>query len=352
VPRWNMRYLLRNEFIWTQTSGDNATGFDDGTEWRIRGELASEGQRFGVAYQYERDQLKFQNEPEYVVEVGRVIGSWRASTELTFNVRGGYEWQIFPLSEGDGAIYGAGFSWRPTPRTDVTAWWEDRFFGSSWSADLSHRTPFFVVSFNSSRRLSTSTQNLLTVPRGNDVFRSLDAIFTTRIPDPIERAQAVRDLMVETGLPSSLAQPVPIFSSRIDLQEAHVLSGGFIGARNSLVADVYYLSRQAITATGERLPPTLALFTDEDQKGASLTYSRRLARSDAVNATLLWQRTEGVALATSAAESTQWTTRLQYNKQFQPRTTGYTGVRYVVYESNVIEDFNEAAIFVGINHRF
>lgn len=353
VPRLNMRYRLRNEFAWTRNAGDDAPRFNDqGFEWRVRGEVASQGPRFGIAYQYDRDQLERPDQPRYIVEVGRAVGSYRVTHDLSVQVRGGYEWQIFPGSEGSGPIYGAGFRWQPTPRTSVGGYWEDRFFGSSWQADASHRTPFFAVSAGSARRLSTGTQNLFTLGRSADVFRSLDSILTTRVPDPIERAQAVQELMATTGLPPSLGQPVAVYSPRVDLQMLHTLSVGLLGARNSLVADVYYLSREGITATGERLPSPLGLFTDETQRGASLTYSRRLARATAVNATLLWQRTEGVAFLTTQAETDQWTSRVQYNVQLRPRTTAFAGARYVVYDSNVFPDYNEAMVFVGLFHRF
>ena len=358
-----MRYLLRNEFLWTRASGTDVftpgvgvTGneFDDGYEWRIRGELATtgEGRRLGVLFQYERDFLRFPNQPEFIVEVGRAVASYQMTESLSVNVRGGYEWEIFPASEGSGPIYGAGFSWRPTPRTDVTGFWEDRFFGSSWDANVSHRTPWFAASFSSSRLLSTGTQSLFDIPRTNDVFRSLDAILSSRIPDPVERTRAIRELQALTGLPSSLAVPVPIYSQRIDVQQANAVSVGLLGARNSLVADAFYLTREGITAEGEPLPTPFRVFTDETQRGASLTFSRRLTRADSVNATVLWQRTEGSTVVQSAAESTQRTTRLQYNKQLQPRTTAYAGVRYVDYTSNVFSNFTETAAFVGLFHRF
>jgi uncharacterized protein (PEP-CTERM system associated) len=354
LPRAGLRYLLRNDFYWTYATGTFGNAFDRGFEWRIRGELATSGagRRYDVSYQYERDYLKFPNEPEFIVEVGRVVGAYRVNPYLSVNVRAGYEWEIFPLSEGSGPIYGAGFSWRPTARTNATAWWEHRFFGGSWLADISHRTPWLAIALGSSRQLSTGTQSLFNVPRTNDVFRSLDAILATRVPDPIERSRAVRELLALTGLPSSLGAPVPILSQRVDLHQFNNVSVGVLGARNSLVADAYYTTREGITAEGEPLPAPLRIFTDETQLGASLTYSRRLAHSDAVNATVLWQRTEGSTLFTSNAESTQWTTRVQYNKQLRLRTTAYAGVRYIKYESNVFSDFNEAQAFVGAYHRF
>ncbi|HET9025104.1 MAG TPA: TIGR03016 family PEP-CTERM system-associated outer membrane protein [Burkholderiaceae bacterium] len=353
LPSWRLRYLLRNDFYWTRTGGEVGDQFDDGYEWRIRGELATSGERrLGLTVQYERDYLKFPDEPRFVVEVGRAIASYQVTPDFSVHARGGYEWEEFPASEGQGAIYGAGFSWRPTPRTDFSAWWEERFFGGSWLADLSHRTPWFAVSLSSSRLLSYGTQSLFDVPRTNNVFRSLDAILSSRVPDPIERSRAVRDLLTLTGLPFALATPVPIYSQRVDLQQANTVSIGFLGARNSLVADAYHVAREGITAEGEPLPGPFRLFTDETQRGASVTFSHRLARSDSVNATQLWQRTEGSTLFDSAAESTQWTTRVQYNRQLEPRTTAYAGARYIKYESNVFSDFNETAAFVGLYHRF
>jgi uncharacterized protein (PEP-CTERM system associated) len=158
--------------------------------------------------------------------------------------------------------------------------------------------------------------------------------------------------MALSGLPASLATAVPILSRRVDLQQSQALSAGFLGARNSLVADAYYTTREGITAEGEPLPGPFRLFTDETQRGASVTASHRLARSDSVNLTQLWQRTEGATLVQSRAETTQWTTRLQYNRQLERRTLAYAGVRYIDYTSNVFPDFKETAVFVGIHHRF
>ena len=38
-------------------------------------------------------------------------------------------------------IYGAGLQWSPSDRTQVTGFWEHRFFGSSYSAQINHRLP-------------------------------------------------------------------------------------------------------------------------------------------------------------------------------------------------------------------
>jgi uncharacterized protein (PEP-CTERM system associated) len=95
-------------------------------------------------YQYTRDYLRYPGDRTFIVEVGRAIGSYRVRPDLTVSVRGGYEWAIFPESSSDGAIYGAGIAWQPTPRTDVSGFWEERFFGPSWQATATHRLPWLV----------------------------------------------------------------------------------------------------------------------------------------------------------------------------------------------------------------
>jgi uncharacterized protein (PEP-CTERM system associated) len=347
----NFSYLLRSDTTWSGTTGADRD-FGDAYEWRVRGELATQRERLGAVYQYQRDYLRFAGDETFIVEVGRAIGSYRVTPALAVNLRAGYEWAIFPESRSDGAIYGGGFSWQPTPRTDVSAWWEDRFFGPSWQGTAAHRMPWFTLSASSSRQLTNSPQqHLFTLPGRSDVFRALDSILTTRIIDPVERARVVRDFMLLNGLPPLLVAPVPIRSDRVDLQIAHMASIAFTGGRNTLVVDGYVVERRAITATGDPLPPSIALFTDEDQRGAAITYSRALTRADSINATVLYQRTTGVLLAADA-KSEQMTYRVQWSQQIRPRTTGYVGARYVTYDSNVFSDYNETAIFAGLYHRF
>jgi uncharacterized protein (PEP-CTERM system associated) len=347
----NFSYLLRSETVWHGNSGVS-NDFGNAFEWRVRGELATQRERLGAIYQYTRDYLRYPGDRTFVVEVGRAIGSYQVRPDLTVSVRGGYEWAVFPESSSDGAIYGAGIAWQPTPRTDVRGFWEERFFGPSWQATATHRMPWLAISASSYRQVSTAPQqHLVSLPGGSNVFLALDSILTTRIPDPIERASVVRDFMLLNGLPPFLAVPVPIRSDRVDLRIGHMASIALTGGRNTLVLDAFAVERRAITATGDPLPPSIALFTDEDQRGGALTYSRTLTRADSINATALYQTTRGV-FAAANAKSEQWIYRVQWSQQIRPRTTGYVGTRYVSYDSNIFSSYNEIAVFAGLYHRF
>lgn len=346
----NFSYFLRNETSWSGNTG-SSNDLGNAFEWRINGQLATRRERLGAVYQYDRTYLRYPDDRTFTVEVGRAIGSYQVRPEFSVNARAGYEWLIFPESRNNGVIYGGGFSWQPTPRSDLTAWWEQRFFGPSWLATASHRMPWLAVSVTSSRQLTTTPRDRLTLPVTLDVFSSLDAMLTTRIVDPIQRAQAVRDFMLANGLPATLVQPVPLISDRVDLQIAHMASIALLGGRNTLVLDGYQVERRAITAEGDPLGPTIAALTDVKQRGAAATYSRRLSRADSINTTLLWHSTRGLRL-TGDSESDQYTFRVQWSQQIRPRTTGYVGGRYVIYDSNLFTDYRELAVFAGLFHKF
>ena len=64
-----------------------------------------------------------------------------------------------------------------------------------------------------SRAASRSYPQLaLAIPAGTTVTQFLDAAFTTRIPDPAERALAVEQFLARTGLPPTLASPVNFYA--------------------------------------------------------------------------------------------------------------------------------------------
>lgn len=70
--------------------------------------------------------------------------SWQATAKLNLFLSGGYERDEFRQRAGadepEGSFWNAGFSWAPTPRTNVTASRGERFFGTTWNLTASLRT--------------------------------------------------------------------------------------------------------------------------------------------------------------------------------------------------------------------
>ena len=230
----NISYTVRDDNIWTPFAsyGDSSAKTPNTYLNNFSGQMSSVvGHGGGWTLQYSRQ--SYDNGIDtatYVIQVGRATASYAVNPQLTVSLRGGYESDRFPALSGDngallpssnntGTIYGGGLNWRPTERTAVEGYWEHRFFGSSYSWQASHRLPNIALSANFTRGLNTFPQLALTVPAGITVAQFLDAAFTTRIPDPAQRAAAVAQFLAQTGLPPTLASPLNFYSQSITLQQ-------------------------------------------------------------------------------------------------------------------------------------
>ena len=207
---------------------------------------------------------------------------------MTVSLRGGYEsdkfpalsandGSLFPSSNTEGAIYGAGLNWRPTDRTSLNGYWEHQFFGSSYNWQLTHRLPNVALSANFTRGLSSFPQLALAIPAGITVAQFLDAAFTTRIPDPAQRAAAVAQFLAQTGLPPTLASPLNFYAQSITLQQTASLSAVWVGALNAVGFTLFNVQSEAISGTGSALPAAFQFGANNTQTGGGVNYSHRLS---------------------------------------------------------------------------
>src|SRR5690606_38328131 len=136
------------------------------------------------ALQLERDDTRYDDTalPSFTTDIARVIATYAFTPEFSMNVRGGYEWNNFVFRNDEGPIYGAGLTWRPSPRTNMTGFFEDRFFGSGWAAEFNHRMPRLAWNFSSTRDVGSFAQSLFELGPTANIAALLDAILTTRIP--------------------------------------------------------------------------------------------------------------------------------------------------------------------------
>lgn len=342
-------YLVRSDSRWSTTAAESGLG--NTYQWDVNARLSRAPKPLGWSFELERKALNQENIPDYLNELGRVVASYLVAEDLSLSLRGGYEQTDYGLIHDSGAVYGGGFSWRPTPRTDVTGYWEQRFFGNSWQASASHRMPFLSFNLATSRDVSTTPQTLFTLPAGANVFDALDALMTTRIPDPATRAAAARRIILQEGLPIALASPVPIYGQNVALQTRYEAGTTLYGQRNSISLNVFYLRTEAISGSGVNLPPALTLINNSVQRGVGLTASHRLTPFTSVSAGASVQRTQGIGQY-SAEESKQFNANLRLTQQLAPRLTGSFGLRYQRYESNVQTDFNETAALIGLSYAF
>jgi uncharacterized protein (PEP-CTERM system associated) len=344
-------YLLRWNNMWTDYS---RSGLRESYVSDIIGRLGrSSGleHRFGWGLEYDRNYTKYNQQEGFTSNVGRGILYYQVTPEFQVSGRGGYENNNYSINPYSGAIYGAGLDWRPTARTNLDGFWEHRFFGDSYSANFQHRhrlTGFRLTGF---RGVTTSPQQL-TLGTGL-AYDVVDAAFTSRIPDPAQRQQAVLQFLQQTGLPPILTQPLSFYSNQVLLEERVEAAVSFNGARNNVVVTVYWTDREPITGSGTPIDPILATNQAYVQKGASVSYTYRLSGNSSITTLALRSQTRAKSAALPGV--TDYTVfRVVLDSRLSPRTTWFAGGRYQWQDrkDTTFTQYREAAVFAGIDYTY
>ena len=348
------RYRLLSENTYTRESGATTSVAGAGVAGYFgRHSLLLEQlpRPFGVKVDAERDETRYRNavEDPLVIDLARLTLSYEIASDFTVGVHGGRERTSFDTGGSAGNLFGVQAQWTPSPRTTFSAFEEERFFGRAWSASFSYRTPQLAFNLLSSRGVETSPQSVLDVPRTGNVVALLDAIYTTRYPDPTERARIINELIARDGLPTDTLQPTFVRAQRLSLTTLSSAGVTLIGVRNSLSLVAFQTRTEDALDSGP-LATALAL-TNNTQAGAAIAASHRLSPTIALVGSLDWTRIR--ALRSAAGErSTQRSARLQLNAEVVSKMNVFGGARYRDFETNTTSGSREAAVFVGVDRRF
>ncbi|MBL0289974.1 MAG: TIGR03016 family PEP-CTERM system-associated outer membrane protein [Betaproteobacteria bacterium] len=360
-------YEVRDDNYWTIASqyGDFANNLPNTYANNFLAYLASQKGRAGWRVEYNRYAYvpdivsgeRTDGNGKYTIQLARGILSYQYDPALQVSLRAGYEDDQFLLTSSSGAIYGAGFQWNPNERTQVGGFWEERFFGPSYQLIASHRRPNSAFNANASRGLTTTPVSF-SIPAGANVTQFLDSAFTTRIPDPAQRAEAVEQFLSKTGLPPTLASPVSYYGASILLTDAANVSFALLGVRNALTFSLFYLKQRPISGTGDVLPPALQGGpNDNTQTGGGVGFSHQLTGLTSFVANASYNRTtsnvsEG-ALSDTASNNVNASVGLA--TRFGPKTTGTAGVSYYSYRPTDVLDgrgYDTFNVYAGVNHQF
>jgi uncharacterized protein (PEP-CTERM system associated) len=353
----DLRLLIRSDNAWTDTRGGPEPV---STEYSARHFLRfSRAPRpFGWALEAERrrdDRVDVGVDGAAWYDLARLRLGYVFGGTFEIGIRGGYERSDL-FVDGDAVSFvGAELSWRPSERTRLEGFWEDRSFGDAWNLAFTHRSPFLAWDWRSSRDLTTFGDAALSLPETGDLSALLDASLRTRIVDPVERARAVEEFITKRGLPRSLSGPINVFSNQVVIRTSRTGTMTLIGNRSTIALSGFYQRDETPTTDVFGLPA--GDVSDLRQYGATLAYSRRLSSVSSALASATWAKTRdevGTAATPTAltGQSTQQTYRIQFDRQIGPRTTGFIGARYQIFDSDVIIDSSETAIFAGLGHRF
>ncbi|MEO8304494.1 MAG: TIGR03016 family PEP-CTERM system-associated outer membrane protein [Betaproteobacteria bacterium] len=364
IPGTYLTYDIRDDNIWTIASqyGDTSLSVPNTYLNRLHASLNSTASPLGwtaeyIGTRYEPTGGEVDTVGTYTIQVGRGIVYYQFDPHLRLAVRGGYENEQFPLTGSEGVIYGLGGTWAPTDRMLINGFWEHRFFGSSYSFQFTDRMPRVAVSANFSRGLETYPQNALSIPAGANVAAFVEAAFTTRIPDPAERALAVQQFLASSGLPATLATPVNFFAANILLQNSASATVVLLGVRNSLAFNAFYLKSEAIAGTGSALPPALQFGENNTQTGGGASFNHQISGMTNLTASATYSTTTSNATRGLFADlrTTNAYLNVGIGTRLGPKTTATAGAGYTRFVPNGEIDAQTSSsynIYAGINHTF
>lgn len=271
------------------------------------------------------------------------------SEDLTFGINIGTERNNYSGSDERRSMRGVDLAWQPTPRTRIDLADERQFFGSGWRLAASHRNPQFAFNGEVRRGIDSAPQSLFELPPTGNVASLLDAIFTTRYPNPADRAQAVQDYMANKGLPTSTSAPITLFSQRLSVATSKNASVALNGVRSSLVLSAFdVLTEDALDAG---LLGNGTAVSNNHQKGMSLLISHRLGPRVGMTVGVDWSRIRGVGAFVQDSTS-QRGLNAKLNVQLDAKTAAFVGARYRKLQSTAVNAGQESALFAGIGHEF
>jgi uncharacterized protein (PEP-CTERM system associated) len=348
-----LHYLLRNDNTWTNTSGASVAVSNAYTN-NLVGLLETDVDPFGWALDANRNEVTFSNQEDtFLDELVRLRLRWRPGEAWRYTVSGGYEWRDYPLDEAQGVIYGAGVEWRPGERTQATARWEERIFGPSYFVSFDHRLPGSAIRVFGSRNITSYPQLIGSLSGAGGLESLVGAAFITRFPDPVERQAVVDQFLRTNALPGNLATATPFYSQQVLLQETQSVTYTLLGARHSLAFTVFHQRNQPIAGgSGVVLPEELSFSNDNDQRGGSATFSQRLSGQTAVNFLVSMTDVKTYLPRDEVDNAKLYLARVMLNHELTAKTTGFAAVRAQRREATISTDYREAAVYVGVTHRF
>ncbi len=354
VASGDLRYSLRNDNTWTREIGaDNAVASGAGGYFgRVFASIEQPPRPFGWRVEAERSLTQFDDpaETDLAISTARLRLNYAIGEDWSVGVRGGAERNnADPSFDEWRSIAGVEARWQPSPRTSLSVFREKRFFGSGWDLAFTHRQPRLAWNLGLNRGVDTTPAELFRLPSSDNVAGLIDAMFTTRYPDPVERGRIVQDYIARQGLPNATQGPITLFSQRFSIITTRRASVAFTGVRNSLTVSGYVTRTEDALDSG---PLATGLAADNNtQKGAAVVFSHRLTPLASLSTTADWSRIRALE-ALLPDETTQQGLRVQVTLQAAPLTSTFFGGRYRKIESNVAAEGREGSVYMGLDHRF
>ncbi len=275
---------------------------------------------------------------------------YQLSARLALNASGGYENNDYAstASSAQGRSWSTGLLWVPSPRTSLSASIGRRFFGTTYALDASHRTRASAWHLAYSENItSTHAQYLALTPFNTNVL--LQQLWATRIPDALQRQQAIDTFLFLSQLLGPGVGNVNYFSHRYFLQKQWSGSVAASGARTTAVLSVASTADTAQTSSSvdSALLPSgeQTLLDRSSQRSVDAIWTWQESPHTSISAGAGWAQTRSLS---SGQLDTNATLRIALARQLQRSVRGAIDVRHVQHTSTSGANYRENAVSASL----
>jgi uncharacterized protein (PEP-CTERM system associated) len=301
------------------TYGGSTGGASASISDRINAQLTS-----GPAFQLLTWDLAYSQARVEYTQTGQRVDPVSASAtagrlilpDVRLNASVGYEDSGYPTTNGrtvKGNFWNLGPTWTPTPRTKISATIGHKYYGTSKSFSLSHRTSLTTwdTTYNES---VTTTRGSLSIPVTQDTAATLDNLYRNEIPDPAKRKEFVDNFILTNRLPTTSAQPLSFLTDSLFLEKRWQGTVGFQGIRNTVVGSLFTSNRQALSTGVLTTAGDFSVSQNIRQTGGNLTWVSRVTATLAPSLGIGFTRGEF-----ASSTNRQNFVRLNVTEQLSPR---------------------------------
>jgi uncharacterized protein (PEP-CTERM system associated) len=231
-----------------------------------------------------------------------------------------------------GNFYTVGFQWAPSRRTNIRAEVGERYFGNTFSLDAQHRTRLTTWKLTYGEQV-VGTPGLLTVPVSLDTAATLDNVFVSQVPDPIQRQQIVQAFIAQNGLPQFLPSSVDFLTNQVTLSKRWQGTFGLRGVRSTLLLSLFRDDRQ-VESSGTPVIVGTDPFSLSDnvlQTGYNAILSWRFSERTSGSVSVGQIKSE---LADVSRTDTNSNVRIGVTHQLQPKLRGSVEYRWLNRDTN------------------
>lgn len=242
---------------------------------------------------------------------------------------------------------GVGANWTPTPRTSLSASYEDRIFGTGYDVSFRHRFARSAIDASFNRDIQSSLDSRFGGEEERLYREYYDALGT--ITDPVAREIEARRLVGEQIGGGGVTATVS--NSQFIARTARI-GYTLVGVRSTFRVQLQQSDRERLgVAVIDDPLDDLSNYDQVTDRSASMSLTRRLSPLTSGSASLSRSKSEGTGVET--AETKRTTFSLGLNTRFGENATGGLVYRYQKADgTGAGADFTENVVSANLGIRF